>query len=67
MGSDYRGYSEKEVRLFLAPLAIAIMSNSEEIRKKMDLSSREYDGYLLVDQYESLVNDLYQSHLARNT
>lgn len=54
-----KGYSEKEIRQLLAPLAVQMMSTDEEFRQKMQVyDGAEYHGVELLDGFESILDML---------
>ena len=59
--------SEYEVKLLLAPLAIAIMSNTPDVQMKMVLNDKAYSADQLVDQYDSLLESLYKAYAAKHS
>ncbi len=58
----YRLLTEKEAKTLIAPLAAAIMQSTPSIKEMIELRERmEYPGMKLLEQYEGLINTLYQS------
>lgn len=56
--------SEQEVKRLLAPLALSIMQSTPEISSMMNLASDTHDKMKLLEQYENILNELYQCHIA---
>ena len=66
MNNSFKDCSEKDVKLMLAPLALAIMSNTPDVSGKMSMSSASFCMDQLVEQYESILDSLYNSHRMLN-
>lgn len=65
MGDFYKGLSEKEARLMLAPLAAAVMLASPESRESMVMTDGQpYEPWKVVRDYESILDLFYRSFTA---
>lgn len=67
MNNPFKDCSEKDVKLMLAPLAIAIMTNTADIGSGMNMNSASFCMDQLVEQYESIIDLLYNSHKMLNS